>query len=173
MKDGKCPQCSEALTTLQSSGRKVCRSCGWVSKLNQPNSQDNSAKNTKDSLNILLIQDKKEQPRTVKTSSFKYCPECGDPLSINQLEDEKSECQSCGWIDKSQSSNEVLLRQEVKNVNSTIRNIFIIIIIFIAANNSMRSCQSDYSPSPASVELQKLIDKKENELNQNKIYDSK
>jgi hypothetical protein len=40
MNNRDCPSCSEVLTTLQSSGRMVCRSCGWVGKPIRPDSEN-------------------------------------------------------------------------------------------------------------------------------------
>jgi hypothetical protein len=39
MSNRNCPRCNEVLKVLQSSGRMVCRSCGWVSKPTQVDSQ--------------------------------------------------------------------------------------------------------------------------------------
>jgi transcription initiation factor TFIIIB Brf1 subunit/transcription initiation factor TFIIB len=97
MKDEKCPRCSEALTTLQSSGRKVCRSCGWVSRLNELNSQDNSPKKTEEPKRLPQLEETSSSNQKSKTNQFNFCPKCGKHLLEQEAELNEQECKSCGW----------------------------------------------------------------------------
>jgi DNA-directed RNA polymerase subunit M/transcription elongation factor TFIIS len=100
MKEKSCPRCSQVLTILQSSGREVCRSCGWVSKSTQLDSESSSINAVKESSITISSEESLNQSEGIRTNQFKYCPGCGKSLPSQKLEPGYQVCTSCGWTNQ-------------------------------------------------------------------------
>jgi DNA-directed RNA polymerase subunit M/transcription elongation factor TFIIS len=100
MKDKSCPQCSQVLTVLQSSGQEVCRSCGWVSKSTQLDSEKRSTNVAQESSIAAPSEESSHQPEKIRTTQFNRCPSCEKSLPSQQLEPGHQVCTSCGWTNQ-------------------------------------------------------------------------
>lgn len=77
MKLQQCPECSNELTTLQSSGRQLCRSCGWTNKPKQVSVDSTSTIDTGATIipiGIEIIDLERQSP----SQKFHYCVKLSD-----------------------------------------------------------------------------------------------